>query len=104
MMPALGAPVDFRVANLREAELGAGTTIVTNDFPFSALLWNNDYSNRVVPVRNVDLAAAAEREHATWIYVTEPQHAERIVARGGWERVGSLNVDGWGTALRRKRQ
>ena len=62
-----GAPVATRAGMARERYLTSGTTLVLHDFQYPALLWNNDYSNRVVFVENEPLASAAARLHATGV-------------------------------------
>jgi hypothetical protein len=100
--PRFGAPVVTEVGLAREAELTAGKTVITDDFVFPAVLWNNDYSNRVVYVRpGVDLATKADELGATWIYANSRSAADRLRANPDWKGIGALYVEGWGTAFRR---
>ncbi len=102
LTPELGAPVLREAGLARERELTAGTTVVSDDFVFPALLWNDDYSNKVIYVRRgTSLVAAAERVHATWIYAEDKPSADRVRAAGGWSEVGPLYVERWGVAFRR---
>jgi hypothetical protein len=100
--PEFDSPVLLATALAREWELTAGEVVVSDDFVFPAVLWNNEYSNRVVYVRaGTDLQEAADRWHAKWIYASGAGAAASLTRSGQWETIGALYVEGWGTALRR---
>jgi hypothetical protein len=102
--PELGATVLRDTGLARERELTANTTVVSDDFVFPAVLWNNDYSNRVLYVRpGEDLARAADRVGATWIYAADDRTAGQLRRNERWSEVGALYVERWGTAFRRRR-
>ncbi|HEX8795297.1 MAG TPA: hypothetical protein VF765_30320 [Polyangiaceae bacterium] len=104
MTPELGGPIFRDVGLAREHDLVAGTTVVSDNFAFPSLLWNDDFSNRVVYARpNADLVDTAEKLDATWIYANDKAAAERVRARPGWQELGPLYVEKWGTAFRRAR-
>jgi hypothetical protein len=104
MTPELGGTVLRDTGVAREADLAPGTTVVSDDFVFPSVLWNNAYSNRVVYVRpSADLAAAADRLGATWIYANDKGAAEKLRGNPGWHELGPLYVERWGTAFRRAR-
>ncbi|HZU82469.1 MAG TPA: hypothetical protein VE987_06120, partial [Polyangiaceae bacterium] len=101
--PELGAPVVRAAGVARDRELGPGAVVVSNDFVFPAVLWNDDYSNRVVFVRaSEDLVAAAEHLGATWIYASDKPSAARVRENPRWSEIGPLYAEGWGTAFRRR--
>ena len=104
MTPELGAPVPREAGLAREQELGDGATVVTDDFVFLGLLWNNRYTNRVVAVRaSADLAVEADRHGATWIYANRDSHSlQKLRDNPAWGEVGPLYVKKWGSAFRRK--
>jgi hypothetical protein len=102
MTPELGGTVRRAAGLARESELTAGTTVVSDDFIFPAILWNNDYSNRVVYRRaTTDVASAADRLQATWVYAQDASLAQRLRGSGSWEEIGPLFADGNGIAFRR---
>jgi hypothetical protein len=104
MTPELGGAVRRAAGIARETELRAGTTVVSDDFIFPAVLWNNDYSNRVVYVRpTTDVITAADRLQATWIYAQDGALAQLLRSSGSWEEIGPLFADGNGIAFRVKR-
>ena len=102
MTPELGGTVLRDPGVARERELVAGSMVLSDDFVFPSVLWNNDYSNRVVYVRpNVDLAATADRLGATWIYAQDKGDMERVRDSHAWEEIGPLYVERWGVAFTR---
>jgi hypothetical protein len=104
MTPELGGTVRRAPGVARERELVAGTTVVSDDFVFPAILWNNDYSNRVTYVRPAaDVVPAADRLQATWIYAQDGALAQRLRGSPSWEEIGPLFADGNGVAFRRTR-
>jgi len=99
----LGGPVFHDTGRARETELVAGATVVSDDFAFPSILWNDDYSNRVVYVRpGTDLVAAADRLGARWIYAHEEKGIRQLRASSGWRELGPLYIQGWGRAFRRE--
>jgi len=102
MTPELGGLVFRDVGLARERDLVAGSTVVSDDFVFPSVLWNDDFSNRVVYVRpGSDVVGKAESLGATWIYANDKRTTERVRATAGWEELGPLYVERWGTAFRR---
>jgi len=88
----------------RERELGAETTVVSDDFVFPSILWNDDFSNRVVYVRpTTDVLETAEKLEATWIYANDERTVRRVRSVPEWQELGPLYVERWGTAFRRSR-
>ena len=75
----------------RERYLTSGTTLVLNDFQCPALLWNNDYSNRVVFVQDEPLASAATRLHATGVICDS---SCKNLGAAGWTDFGPLSSEG----------
>jgi hypothetical protein len=102
MTPELGGPI-FRDAGLaREQDLVAGTTVVSDDFTFPSILWNDDFSNRVVYVRpSTNILETAEKLDATWVYVNGADNLQRLRTNLGWKELGPLYVERWGTAFSR---
>jgi hypothetical protein len=102
MTPELGGTVLREAGLARERELVAGTTIVSDDFVFPAILWNNDYSNRVVYVRpSTDVPRVAAALQATWIYANDEALTKVLRANSAWQQIGPLFADGGGTAFHR---
>jgi hypothetical protein len=100
----LGAPVFYDVGLARERDLVAGTTVVSDDFEFPSILWNDEYSNRVVYVRpNTDVLRTADQLGATWIYANDKAITQRVRDTPGWQELGPLYIERWGTAFRRAR-
>jgi hypothetical protein len=104
MTPELGGHILRDAGLAREKDLLAGTTVVSDDFVFPSILWNDDFSNRVVYVRpNTDVLETADRLDATWIYANDAATMQRVRTRPGWQELGPLYVERWGTAFRRSR-
>jgi hypothetical protein len=98
----LGGPVFHDTGLARETDLVAGTTVVSDGFVFPSILWNDDFSNRVVYVRpGPDVLETADRLGATWIYANDASTTQRARANPGWQELGPLYVERWGTAFRR---
>lgn len=104
MTPELGGHILRDAGLARERELVAGTTVVTDDFVFPSVLWNDDFSNTVVYVRSTtNVLDTADRLGATWIYANDKETTKRVRASGRWQEIGPLYVERWGTAFRRAR-
>ena len=104
MTPELGGHILRDAGLARERELVAGTTVVTDDFVFPSVLWNDDFSNTVVYVRSTtNILDTADRLGATWIYANDKETTKRVRASGRWQEIGPLYVERWGTAFRRAR-
>jgi hypothetical protein len=102
--PELGSPVLRETGLAREHDLVAGTTVVSDDFVFPSILWNDDFSNHVVYVRpGADVIGTAEKLDATWIYANDAATVQRVRARPDWQELGPLYAERWGKAFRRLR-
>jgi hypothetical protein len=92
-----GADPDAALA--RENEIGPNdTVVVTDDFRFPSVLWNERFSNRVVYVRSYPAPAfltGLDQEHAKWVAVMDGSGAYRAVhgRPDTWQRVGALAVN-----------
>lgn len=99
----LAAGANTAVAMAREKELGPGKVIAFDYIDYFALLWNNDYSNRVHWVSSEDPLGEAERANATWIYTRGSTTLyTQISASPRWELVGPLEAENMGSVWRRK--
>jgi hypothetical protein len=100
----LGGPVLHDTGLARETQLVAGTTVVSDDFVFPSILWNDEYSNRVVYVRpGSDVIEAADQAGAAWIYANDKGTEQHVRTDSRWEELGPLYVERWGTAFKRIR-
>ena len=104
MSPEFGGTVLRDPGIARETELVAGTTVLTDDFVYPAVLWNNEYSNRVQVRVKVDLAATADQLGATWIYVQDKGSMQRVRDSHAWEEIGPLDAERRGVAFRRAKR
>ena len=102
---ARGSAITSDVGVAREREVGADALVLFDDAygGFPALFWNNRYSNRVLYVPTEKLFDEAERQNATWVYVTwgDPNIYSLRAPESGWQQVGTFNVEGWGATFRR---
>lgn len=102
MTPELGGTVLRVTGQARETELGAGAVVLSDDFVFPSVLWNDAYSNRVVQVRRgTDLASTADRLGARWIVASDDGAAKKLRGNPAWRDLGPLYVEGWGSAFTR---
>ena len=100
----LVAPANTDIAMAREKELGPGAVIAFDYIDYFALLWNNDYSNKVVWVESADPLAEAERAGAVWIYTRGGTTLySQVTTSPRWELVGPLEAEHFGSVWRRKR-
>jgi hypothetical protein len=102
----LVSPVNFETGVAREAEQTKDATIAFDNIDYAALLWNNEFSNRVVWVGGAaNQLAKANAEGATWIYTRNGTalHAAVVAKDSGWELVGALENEGQGSVWRKKR-
>lgn len=99
-----GSPVT-REVGLERAKLKPGEIVLFNDgIQWPALLWNDDYSNKLIYVeRGVDYFAKAKELGARWVYCRHGDADCNAFKQpsSGWEDIGSLNVEDWGRVYRR---
>ncbi len=104
---ARGSSVTKDVGLARERELGKDKIILINDSygNYPAHFWNLRYSNKVIYVPSGEMLQEAERLGATWIFLANGDGLTSTVRapNSGWQEVGTLNVEGWGTVYRRVR-
>jgi len=88
----------------REREIRAGDVVAFEDMDYPALLWNNEFSNKIVWLgQTADPIAEANRLGAVWVYTrggtltTQLQRPD-----SGWELVGVLEAEGAGSVYRKK--
>jgi hypothetical protein len=99
----LAAGANTNVALAREKELGPGKVIAFDYIDYFALLWNNDYSNKVHWLSSDDPLAEAERADATWVYTRGSTALyTQISTSPRWELVGPLEAENMGSVWRRK--
>lgn len=102
--PLQVAPANTTTALAREAELKRGSVIGYDTIDYMALLWNNDYSNKTLWLNASDPLAQAEEAGATWIYARNGSRlSTQLTTSKGWEIVGPLEAEGFGSAWRHKR-
>jgi hypothetical protein len=100
----LVSPVHYETGVARERELGEGSVIGFDDIHYAALLWNNDFSNRVVWLGAEDPLAEAKRQGAVWVYTRHGTSlAQKLTAASKeWELVGPLENENMGNVWRRR--
>jgi hypothetical protein len=103
-----GSPVTKAAGLAREKELAPGALLVFPDNYgiYMALFWNNEFSNRVVYVRESDdFLGQAMKTPAVWAYCAtgDPLCGVLSAADSGWAPVGPLDVENRGTVFRRTR-
>lgn len=101
-----GASVTKDVGLAREKELGPGKVLLFNDNygNYPAHFWNNSYSNKAIWVpAGTSMLEEAERLHATWIFLAngDPLAGTLRAPGSGWQEVGVVNIEGWGSMFRR---
>lgn len=102
--PMLVSPVTEETGMAREREIRAGDVVAFDNIDFVALLWNNAYSNRVVWLSSSDPLGEAESKGAAWVYTRGGTTLSSQLARsGGWQLVGSLEAERFGSVWRRRR-
>ncbi len=113
---AINPELDAKVASailkdvglLREKQVGPGAIVAFNSNygTYLALLWNNEFSNKIVWVPEgpdyVDRVAATG---ATWTYCGygDPLYSKLKAKDSGWEELGAVSTERWGAAFRRTR-
>lgn len=99
----LVAPANTATALLREKEIGSGDVVAFDNIEYYALLWNNEYSNKVMWLSSPNPLAEAEAMGAKWIYTRggTPLYAQ-ITASPRWELIGPLEAESMGSVWRRK--
>lgn len=97
------APANTATALLREKEIGSGDVVAFDNIEYYALLWNNEYSNKVMWLSSPNPLAEAEAMGAKWIYTRggTPLYAQ-ITASPRWELIGPLEAESMGSVWRRK--
>jgi hypothetical protein len=101
--PEFGAPVWMDTCLAREREVGDGTIVAFVTMHFVGLLFNNDYSNKVVWLQDEhDPLGEAERIGAQWVY-TEPGQplAIQLSTSNRWKLIGPLEAQRFGSVYRR---
>ncbi|MBX3191914.1 MAG: hypothetical protein KF819_33295 [Labilithrix sp.] len=100
------SPVMLEAGMAREREVKSGDVVAFDSIDFLALLWNNDYSNEVVWLSSSDPLAEASRAGARWVYTRSGTTLAQQLgkAESGWEIVGTLEAEGYGSVWRKKRQ
>jgi len=104
----VGSAITKEVGLLREKQVGPGAVVAfdSNYGTYMGLLWNNEFSNRIVWVKEgpgyLDRVAATG---ATWVYCSyaDPSYKTLKEKDSGWLELGPLNVEHWGTVFRRSR-
>ncbi len=97
------SPVHFPTGMAREREIGKGDIVGFQQLAFVAVLFNNDYSNRVVWLGDADPFLEAERIGAKWVYAANGTPlADALRNSGRWEIVGPMETEKFGNAWRRK--
>jgi hypothetical protein len=102
-----GSPVVRETAMARERELTKGKILVYGSSigQFSALFWNNRFSNKAIFVPDgPDFLKRAEAVGPTWIHASyrTPNYLQ-LKSSQTWEEVGPLNTDRWGAVFRRRK-
>ncbi|MDB4946681.1 MAG: hypothetical protein JWP97_6215 [Labilithrix sp.] len=97
------SPIVGTTGLAREKELGPGDVVGFDYLDYPALLWNNDFSNRVVWLQGNDPLAEANRVGAKWIYTRNGTtlHGQIAHPGTGWQWVGVLEAEGAGNVFRR---
>jgi len=98
IMPAIGL--------LREEELTKGQIIGFDYLDFPGLLWNNDFSNKVVWLNEAaDPLGQANRIGAVWVYTRGGTilHQQLIKPESGWQLIGTLESEGAGSVFRKRK-
>ncbi|CAN5915286.1 hypothetical protein BH11MYX4_BH11MYX4_18930 [soil metagenome] len=98
IMPAIGL--------LREQELKAGDVIGFDYLDFPGLLWNNDFSNKVVWLSETsDPLGQANRIGAVWVYTRGGTllHQQLVKPDSGWQLIGTLESEGAGSVFRKRK-
>jgi hypothetical protein len=100
----LVAPGNTKTALLREKELQKDDVIAFDALPYYALLWNNEYSNKVMWVSDPDPLGQAEAMNAKWIYSSggTTLYSQIMAAPARWELIGFLEAESMGSVWRRK--
>lgn len=98
------SPIVPATGLLREKEVRAGSIVGFDYIDFPGLLWNNDFSNKVVWLNEPDPLAQANRIGAVWVYT---RGGTRLLSElqkpdSGWELIGTLEAEGFGSVFHRK--
>jgi hypothetical protein len=101
----LVSPVMLETGLAREREVKKDDVVAFDYIDFLALLWNNDYSNKVVWLSSSDPLDEANRAGAVWVYTRSGTTLAQQLAKpdSGWETVGTLEAEQNGTVWRKKR-
>lgn len=101
MLSAVYEPIGI----VREQEIKAGDVVGFDHIDYTALLWNNAYSNKVVWLSSQDPLGEAERANAKWVYTRggSTLSSQLSKAKDTWELIGPLERERTGSVYRRKR-
>lgn len=101
MLSAVYEPIGM----VREQEIQAGDVVGFDHIDYTALLWNNAYSNKVVWLSSPDPLGEAERANAKWVYTRGGTTLSSQLAKASntWELIGPLERERTGSVYRRKR-
>jgi hypothetical protein len=105
---ARGSPITHDAGMLREKTVGAGAVVAFSDNygNFMPMLWNNDFSNRVVWVPSgPDWLKRVEATGAMWAQCAygDSTCAQLSAKDSGWTEIGPLNPERWTAVYRRTR-
>jgi hypothetical protein len=102
-----GSPTNTEIGLKRE-KLAPGSIVVHDQGygNFVSLMWNNEYSNRVLYMPySASFVAQAEEMGAMWIYAqySDPLYRDLTKKDSDWTEIGPLNLEHWGAMFRRTR-
>jgi hypothetical protein len=100
------SPIIPATGLLREQELKKDDIVGFDYLDYPALLWNNDFSNKVVWLDSVgDPLGQADRMNATWVYTRggTTLHGQLLKPDCGWQLIGTLEAEGAGSVFRKKK-
>ncbi len=100
------SPIIPAVGLLREQELTEGQIVGFDYLDFPGLLWNNDFSNKVVWLNEAtDPLGQANRIGAVWVYTRggTTLHQQLIKPDSGWQLIGTLESEGAGSVFRKRK-
>jgi hypothetical protein len=99
------SPIIATTGMAREKEIKAGSVVAFDSLDYPALLWNNDFSNKVVWLgETADPLGEAKRLDAVWVYtrVGTTLYNQLQASSATWQLVGGLEAEGPGSVYRRK--
>jgi hypothetical protein len=106
--PKIGSAITKEMGLLREKQLGPGAVLAfpSNYGIYMGLFWNNDFSNKIVWVREgPDFMDRLAASNATWAFFAypDPLYSSMKDKGSGWAELGPLNTEHWGAIFRRTR-